>query len=151
MFVILFVNCLGWAFRQLINKQIHICTVQALQSTGICHQKQNVHIDLRVRKTQLSVNQVSVYTRPQFFPSVHLFAGKIHIAHFSVDETRTLKEKNEKCQRLRSKKSEEVIPHTILTVYTYVVDTYILLSSREESLSMLVQHGKPPSLSGFSS
>ena len=125
----------GWVglLDRLINKQIHIYTVQALQSTAICHQNQNVHIRLRIRKTQLSINQVSVYTRPEFFPSYHLFAGKIYIAHFSVVLNQDLSNKNEKFQRLRSKKSEEVIPHTILTVYTYiyVVYTYILLSRTE--------------------
>lgn len=95
MFVIFFffINWVKYALNQvihvglldrLINKQIHTYTVQALQSTVICHQNQNVHIQLHRRKTQLSVNQVSVYTQPKFFPLYHLFAGKIHIAHFQL-------------------------------------------------------------------
>lgn len=70
---------------------------------------------------------------PNFFPLYHLFAGKIHIAHFSVVSNRDASERRrirkKKFQRfLRSKKSEEVIPHTVLAVYICVcsVDIYIL-------------------------
>lgn len=114
-----------WAFKDRLiqNKQIHTCTVRALQSTvNMSSKNQNVHIQLCVRKTQLSINQVSVYTRPKFFPLLSLICGENTYCSFSVVLNQDLSNKNEKFQRLRSKKSEEVIPHTVLTVYIY---TYI--------------------------
>lgn len=141
---------------RLINKQIHTYTVQALQSTVICHQNQNVHIQLHIRKTQLSINQVSVYTRPKFFPLYHLFAGKIHIAHFQLYQTKTFQTQM-KSFRGYDPRSLKRWYHTPYSQYIYIylrcihIYCYLEQSCREESLSMLVQHGKPPSLSGFSS
>lgn len=103
-------------------------------------------------------NQSSISLHPtQILSFVSLICGENTYCSFSVVLNQDLSNKNEKFQRLRSKKSEEVIPHTVLTVYIYIymrcihIYCYLEQSCREESLSMLVQHGKPPSLSGFSS
>lgn len=93
---------------------------------------------------------------PISFLRITYLRGK-YILLILVVLNQDLSNKNEKFQRLRSKKSEEVIPHTVVTVYIYRymqcihIYCYLEQSCREESLSMLVQHGKPPSLSGFSS
>lgn len=73
---------------------------------------------------------------PNSFLLITYLRGKIHIAHFQLYQTKTYQTKNEKFQRLRSKKSEEVIPHTELAVYIYiyicsVYIQYILLSRTE--------------------
>lgn len=114
----------GWVglLDRLINKQIkHIYTVQALQSTVICHQNQNVHIRLPTRKTK-ALNQSSISLHPTPIRSfVSLICGENTYCSFSVVLNQDLSNKNEKFQRLRSKMSEEVIPNTILTVYTYIL------------------------------
>ena len=131
----LFYQLLGLGFLdRLINKQIHICTVQALQSTVICRLNQNVHIWLCIRKTLLSVNQVSAHTRPEFFPSYHLFAGKIHIAHFQFVLNHDLSKQQRKVSEVTIQEvwRGDTTHHThSIYVYIYVVYTYILLSRTE--------------------
>lgn len=65
-------------------------------------------------------SQSSISLHPtQILSFVSLICGENTYCSFSVVLNQDLSNKNEKFQRLRSKKSEEVIPHTVLTVYIY--------------------------------
>lgn len=129
----------------------------------MCPQNQNVHIQLEESCSFQSIKYQFTTPKALFLPSDHLFAwgGGGYILLFSVVvvSNQDLREKK------KTKRSEvpiqEVLPPTIITVYifiyinVFVVNIYIYChaeeSCREESLSMLVQHGRAPSPSGFSS
>lgn len=83
-------------------------------------------------KKDAAFSQSSISLHPTPILSFHsLICGENTYCSFFSWWNKKVQKKNEKCQRLRSKKSEEVKPHTILAVCTYVVDTYILLSRTE--------------------
>lgn len=133
-FFFLFHRLVGLLDR-LINKQIHIYTVQALQSTVICHQTQNVHIRLLIRKTQLSINQVSVYTRPKFFPSLSLICGEnTYCSFFSCFKPRPFKQKLKVSEVTIQEVWRGDTTHRTHSIYVYICSVYIytvLLSRRE--------------------
>lgn len=94
LFFFVFLKSTGWV--GLLDRLINKYTYKQYKHFKVLQyviKNQNVHIQLHRRKTQLSINQVSVYTRPDFLPSYHLFAGKIHIAHFSCIKPRPFKQK----------------------------------------------------------
>lgn len=108
------------------------------------------------RKTQLSINQVSVYTpppRPPFFlPSHHLEKKKnTYCFFFFFSAFSCISGQKQNFQRLGSKKRRHHTPESQY-IYVCVCGEYIYChaeeSCREESLSMLVQHGKAPSPQG---
>lgn len=78
LFFFYFLNSTGWVglLDRLINKQMHIWTVQALQSTAICGQNQNVHIQLRLGDRR-SLQSIKYQFGPDLrvFPSVSLICG----------------------------------------------------------------------------
>lgn len=71
-----FCQLLGLGFQtanQQTNTHMHSTSTSEYWNMS---SKQNVHIYLRKRKTQLSVNQVSVCTRPQFLSFRSLICGE---------------------------------------------------------------------------
>lgn len=80
------------------------------------------------QQKDLAFSQSSISLHPTRILSFEsLICGENTYCSFSVVLNQDLSKKNEKFQRLRSKKSEEVIPHTILTVYMLCVCIYIYL------------------------
>lgn len=122
----------------------------------MCLQNQNVHIQLEESRRFQSI-KYQFTPDPSPFHRITYLRGKIHIA-LLLCQTKTLQRKTTLSE---VPIQEVVLPPAVITVYIYlsiyrrVCGEYIYChaeeSCREESLSMLVQHGKPPSPSGFSS
>lgn len=106
-------------------------------------------------------NQSSIRLHPTLVLSfVSLICGENTYCSFSGVSNRDLfKQKRKKVSevKIQEVRRGDTTHHThsiyiyIYVVYTYIIYCYLEQSCREETLSMLVQHGKPPSLSGFSS
>lgn len=113
-------SCVGLLDNRLINKPMHTETVQALQRTAkVSPEPQRAYPTWR--KSQLSINQVSVYTRTLFLPSDHLFAGEntycFLLLLLLLCQTKTLQRKRKLSE---VPIQEEVSPPTVITVYIYI-------------------------------
>lgn len=138
----------GLLDNRLINKRMH---TNSTSSSTYC--EVSPKRAYRTPKKDAAFNQSSISLHPPpplFLPSDHLLAEKKkYILLFFFSSFCCINGQKRNFQRIWSK--------TVITVYicVCVCGEYIYChaeeSCREESLSMLVQNGKPPSPSGFSS